>query len=118
MSLSRVLVVEDYPDGLEMLVIILEEEGFEVLAAKSAAEAFGLIRQLDKRDSVFSDLDLERQGLGREVCLAAERHGISGDRIAITSGRDREYINIPPDREWLFFPKPFDINELLAFLRR
>ncbi len=55
----RVLVVDDEPDGREMLARLLETRGAEVAAAGSAEEALGLL-QAELPDVLVSDIGMPR----------------------------------------------------------
>ena len=47
MENSKILVVDDNPDNVELVKLLLEFEGFEVRTADSASEAFVVLKTFD-----------------------------------------------------------------------
>ena len=66
----RILVVDDEPSMREMLRIVLRRDGYEVLVAKSGAEAIDVLRQ-QPVDLLLSDIRMPGTG-GVEVLRAAK----------------------------------------------
>ena len=112
--MERLLLVEDDPTLIRMLVGFLENESFRVLAVtgqKAAAEAMNQ----EKMDLALVDI-LLAEGNGFGVCAHAKEKGIpvifltaSGDEYSVVTGLDMgadDYIS-----------KPFRPRELVARIR-
>jgi len=69
---SRVLVVDDEPSVLSTYRMILEQSGYDAIAAATSAEAIQAIRENDF-DLILSDFSLEQQHTGFEVIEAARK---------------------------------------------
>jgi two-component system cell cycle response regulator DivK len=120
---TRILVVEDDPDVLEMLALVLEEAGFEV---DQAEHAFGAVCAVVKRapDLILTDIKMpivDGQGLVRELKTHADTRDIP---VVAVSGHDT-----PETRESAleagcigFIPKPIDVlrfpEQIAQMLRR
>ena len=111
---GTVLVVEDDPVQRGLLVDVLADEGYTVLAAEDAPRALRLAREH------APGLVLADQGLpgpsGLDL-LAALRAGEATHRIPLVL-----LSGLPPDgdghRPDAVLAKPFDLDELLAFVAR
>ncbi|MBN2386054.1 MAG: response regulator [Anaerolineales bacterium] len=107
MTKGRILVVEDDADNLQLVCILLETAGHEVLTSRSGQEGLDLVRQ-EHPDLVVMDLSLpEVDGwtAARELkadpqtavvpLLALTAHTLPGDRKrALEAGFDG-YISKP-----------------------
>jgi two-component system OmpR family response regulator len=111
-----VLVVDDEPDIAELIRRYLERGGYEVLLARSAAEALERARterpDLITLDVVLPDVDgfavcrrLRADGVWAPVLLLTARDAVE-DRVAGLDGGADDYLT-----------KPFAFPELLARLR-
>jgi len=133
-SLSQtILVVADEPDGTKLCKTILQQVGFSVLDADGSSEALKICTQHEGPiDLLLTDLILPPPGFqlasssnqfphvhGHELAVRALR--IRKDmRVIIMSGNiDQDLAgyglrrgNIP------FFPKPFEPEALVAFVRQ
>lgn len=69
---SRVLVVDDEPSVLSTYRMILEQSGYDAMAAATSVEALKAIRENDF-DLILSDFSLEQQHTGFEVIEAARK---------------------------------------------
>lgn len=114
--MADVLVVEDHADLREMLVVLLESEGFGVRAAQNGAEALKCLAEA--RPSVIL-LDLMMPVMTgdefRERQLADPRYR-DVPVICMTAahdGRDRA-LRIQADA---YFQKPVDFERLLGAVR-
>ena len=82
-----VLVVEDEPESADLLRMILEREGCQVLVARDGATALETARELPRPDLVL--LDLERPGgMDGRALLDAMRSdaSLSGIPVVVVSG--------------------------------
>jgi len=66
----RILVVDDEASVLVTYRLILEREGYEVVACSTSREAIVILQQ-DEFDGVLCDYSLEEQHTGFEVISAA-----------------------------------------------
>jgi PAS domain S-box-containing protein len=115
---QTILLVEDEEMLRDLGVIILESEGYRVLAAKDGVEAVALFEAFrDDIGLVVCDLGLPRLG-GREAFLKM-RESRPGVRAIVASG----YLE-PTIRSELLkagvldtIQKPYDFNDLLAKIR-
>jgi len=109
----RILIVEDNPINLELVVQLLEDD-YELLVAKDGAE--GLETALQERpDLVLLDLSLPKMS-GWEVCqeirsqlgeaamplVALTAHAIKGDREKALESGFQAYVTKPIDEDLLF----------------
>ena len=118
MAKSRILLVDDDPDILDVLEITLAEENYEIFKAMDGEEALQLIKS-KPLDLVLLDYNIPKMN-GRQVCLEVKkdillRHlpiimvtgkGEVSDKVdGIDAGAD-DYV-----------VKPFEPKELLARIR-
>jgi len=64
---KRVLVVEDEPDILKVIVFRLKKAGYEVIHAANGKEALDIVRGQDKADLILLDLVMPVMD-GSEFC--------------------------------------------------
>ncbi|WP_297297894.1 response regulator [uncultured Methylovirgula sp.] len=110
-SRCRVLIVEDEWLVREMMADVLEETGFTVSLAASAAEALRVLRRDPPIDLVVSDIEMPGvlDGVDLARLLRSQRPEIG---VVMVSGcRPR---TLPPGV--LFLAKPFVPAELLRVL--
>ena len=111
--MPRILVIDDNAAIRELLRLVLEEEGYEVIEAADGAE--GLQRyQATPTDLVITDLQMPGMD-GLELLMALQRMvptpvlmAISGDRDALTQAR-----KFTPHT----FAKPLPLEQVLAAVR-
>ena len=112
----RVLVVDDEFASLEVLALLLQGEGFQVLGASNGEEALQRLAEA-KVDLVITDYKMPKMD-GSELCLsmlADPRY----ERIPIifTSATYRQ--DVPrPKNVVAFFSKPLLFRDVLASVRR
>ena len=113
---ETILVVEDDPDVLRLVVEELTYIGYRVLIATNADEALNIIRRNDEIDVLFSDIHMP--GGMNGVQLTVEAHRLRPAlKVLLTSGypaalRDQD---IPGEMEVL--RKPYQPDELAQKLR-
>ena len=105
--MSKILVVEDDIDQLNLRRLMLEQAGYEVAAAQTAAEA---LPQLSGCQVVLMDLRLPKPEDGMELIRAAS--GLA--RIVVLSGAESE-IAMTVDE---FLTKPCSSKRLLEAVAR
>jgi DNA-binding NtrC family response regulator len=112
-----ILVVDDDPGVVDLLIESLEEEGYGAVGAHSAAEALELLGQREF-DLVLSDVEMPKmRGIDLLRAIHAERpHQLV---ILITAfGSIQLAVECLRSGAIDFVTKPFDIDVLLASVRR
>ena len=115
MSGARVLVVDDEPQIVRGLKVILRTDGYEVETAATQAEATAALAARPP-DVVLLDLVLP-DGSGVEICRALR--GWSRIPVVVLSavGDEREKVRALDAGADDYITKPFNADELLARLR-
>ena len=115
---KKILVLDDDPEILELLTLILEEDGYEVRALSCADTVFEDIKQFQP-DLILMDIMLA--GLdGRSICKEIkESHLTYFVPVILISGThdligSMHLPGAPND----FVPKPFDIDHLLSRIEK
>jgi PAS domain S-box-containing protein len=113
----RILLIDDQPDAIELMSLVLEQGGATVLCAASAPEAFDVLRS-ERPAIVVSDVGLPGEdgySLVRRIRALAPEDGGSTPVIALTAYTRRE------DRERALragfnehVTKPVEPNELFG----
>jgi len=119
-SSPHVLVVEDNPDLRELIVILLEDEGYRAEAAKDAADARRLLaeyRASPRRPRlVLLDMPMP-YAEGPSVSEAVVRLGSSVPVVAMSDDARCLEAAVAAGA-WDTLEKPFDIDVLFAVVRR
>jgi CheY-like chemotaxis protein/anti-sigma regulatory factor (Ser/Thr protein kinase) len=115
----RVLVVEDEPDAREVLGLILNQYGAQVICVGTAAEAFSLLSKHDPVDVLISDIDMPGEdgySLLRRVRSMEALHGRTRiPAAALTAyGRTEDRMQALSAGFQIHVPKPVEPAELLA----
>lgn len=109
--MKRVMVVDDEPGVRNMLVAVLEDEGYSVLSATNGAQALALLER-EHPDLVLLDIMLPGVD-GREVFRRmADLPGAAETPVMLMSAAARP--NLTDRRLAGFLPKPFDLDQLLV----
>lgn len=115
METSRILIVDDNPEIREIIHILLEGEGFDILEASDGARALELTGKLDF-DLII--LDIMMPGLnGYQTCIEIRRN--SNAPILFLSARTKDsdktlgFSSGGDD----YLAKPFSYNELISRAR-
>lgn len=112
-----VLVVDDEPSVLLTYLLILQQQGYDVTAVATSAEA---LQALSRRsfDLLLCDLSLERQKDGFEVITAARARHSATRCILLTgfAGKDVGDRALQQGVTVLF--KPVEIEEFLRIIAR
>ena len=115
---GKILVIDDDPDFLEFVRIVLESRGYEVYTAENAREGLATMRQV-KPDLVLLDVmmsyALDGLNVTREMRSDPELREIP--LILISAIVSREEAELFPTDEYLhadlFMSKPIEPAELL-----
>jgi twitching motility two-component system response regulator PilH len=119
MSLVTILVVEDSPTDLALVLAVLRPKGFRLLWATDGDEALETARR-EHPDLVLLDVILPRKN-GFHVCRQLkEESGTRGIKIVLMTSKTQ-----PSDRFWglkqgadEYFTKPFTPEQLLGVVER
>ncbi len=123
MQTYRILVVEDEEVIRQMIVLALEEEGYEVLAVSDGRSALSVIQEFDNShgqspvDLVLLDVMLPQVN-GLDICRLLRYHG-NTTPILILSAKASETdrvlgLEVGADD---YLTKPFSMRELIARCR-
>lgn len=110
--MTTVLLVDDNRDVLEVTAFMLEDAGYEVVAANSSEQAMQVASLRPDIGVVVTDLNL-RQGMsGVEMGRAMHEEGLKCPMIVMSGDSE------PPEEGWQswmkYLAKPFDRKTLLA----
>ena len=108
----RVLVVDDEPSVLTTYRMILEQTGYEVLAAASSKEARHALAS-NKLDLLLCDLSLEKQDSGFEVIGYARQHQPGLPALLLTGYASHDVSDRAQRDGISVLFKPIDIQEFL-----
>ena len=110
MSIKKILVADDDAGIVDVMQIVLEDEGFEVIATMNGSNIFKLCEQ--KPDLIF--LDIWMSGMdGNIICrqLKADEKLKHIPVIMFSANRDIKQIAFESGADD-FLAKPFEIAEL------
>ena len=115
-ELLKILLVEDDPSTVEMLKILLDLEGYEVVTTSHAKEVLTLLEK-ERPDILLMDFHLgQDDGIG--VLRAIRRNPKVADTpIVVVSGMECSWEAEKAGAD-IFLLKPFGIDELLETLRK
>ncbi|HLI28355.1 MAG TPA: response regulator [Chloroflexota bacterium] len=115
MSKKRVLVIDDDPLILDLVRILLEDEGHEVVALVSGERA---VEQACALQPDLVLLDIVMRGTHGMEVLDALRHALPAVPVVLLSGAVSQVDNMATIARALgahdFIEKPFDAQRLLA----
>jgi len=114
---SRILIVDDDPDILELLSDRLQMMQFEVTCAQDGQEALSFLRQ-EAPPLTLLDLQLPRLS-GMEVLQAIRREGLETTVIVITAlGTPERAVEAMRAGAYDFIPKPLDPAHLEVVIKK
>jgi len=87
---TTVLIAEDNPDCLHLLHVVLENEGFVVLAAGDGAQALLILKDV-KPDVIVTDLMLPLVSGGDLIRYVRKTAELAQIPIVVVSGYSRDY---------------------------
>jgi len=112
MPTSHILVVDDEPNVLLTYRLILQQQGYGVLAAISSEEARAAIRD-SQIDLLLCDLSLEKQESGFDVIDFARQKDALMPAVLLTGYATPEAVERAQQLGIPVLFKPIDIKELL-----
>ncbi len=113
--MRKVLVVDDEPAVRDLMIAVLEDEGYTVIAADSGRQALDLLTE-ERPDLVL--LDIMMPGMdGREVYRRLRQlPGLEVTPVILVSAAAQPGAIDP--RTTAFLPKPFELEEFLTTIDR
>ena len=115
MNAGRILVVDDEPQIVRGLRVVLRGAGYEVESAETMAEALD-VAAVRPPDAMVLDLMLP-DGSGVEVCAEVRRWSALPIIVLSALGDEREKVKALDAGADDYVTKPFGTDELLARLR-
>jgi CheY-like chemotaxis protein len=121
--MSRILIVDDDPDFVEMTRIVLEQQGYEIGSASNGSEALQAIRA-DKPDLVVLDVIMSSilDGLNVTQELQGDPEHQDIPILMVTSIANTDYAALFPTDEYVhinaFMTKPIAPDELVSQVKR
>jgi len=114
---KKILAVDDDKDILEVIKIILEDEGYEVATKSNGEEMISAITNL-KPDLILLDVMLGSTD-GRDICRAIKDHSIFKfiPIIMISASHNLKSLLKLPGSPNDFLSKPFDIDSLISMVK-
>ena len=113
------LIVDDEPNVLLTLKLVLEEDGYQISTANSYAEAEKLIVPPRRFDAILTDLWMEKEDIGLELARSASKLKPRPIIVIFTGygsvSNARAAMGVPVD---YFALKPLDVDELKRVLNR
>ena len=117
---KRVLVVDDEPDLVEIMMLALRTDGFTVVGACDGIEALGRIKTACP-DAILLDLNMPRMD-GWEVLKRLREMGTPKPvRVVVLTGSDRASAGrdqVLSAGAAAFLAKPCDPDEVVRTIRR
>ena len=110
---SRILVVDDEPSVLLTYRLILEQQGYDVLAAASSVEARKAI-ETENIDLLLCDLSLEERHTGFEVIEFARKRQPNAISVLLTGYASKDISDQAEEGGVAVLFKPIDIEEFLS----
>ena len=107
--MPTILVAEDEPMILDLVVEVLRDEGYATLAAADGREALELVAR-ERPDLVLMDVMMPRLDGPTVVRRMRERPELDGVPVILMSAA--EPVD-PAELGVIFLPKPFDLERLL-----
>ncbi len=117
-DIKKVLVVDDEPDALELVKLVLESGGFKTILATSGKEALAQIERT-KPDAVLLDImmpDIDGWDVFRKI-----KEKYPGIPIAILTAKAQNIdrlLGLHVLRADDYITKPFGKNELIGKVRK
>lgn len=116
-SKIKVLVIDDDSSIREFLLLLLTEQGYDVLTAESAEEGLGSLKN-DSPDFIFTDVVMPgKSGLGmlKELDEANSKVPII---IMTGTGSMQMAIEAAKFEAFEYIEKPFDVEDIISIAKR
>ncbi|MHB1005076.1 MAG: response regulator [Chloroflexota bacterium] len=117
---KRIAVINDEPDFIQMVTVVLEDEGYEVRSSRDGAQGIDLIKQWQPHLVL---LDIRMRGLNGWQTLERLQSDTATRyvRVLIASGAVEEADAARPDlraRGHDFIALPFDLEDFTHKIRQ
>jgi len=109
----RILVVDDEPAVLATYRMILQQKGYDPVAAISSSEARAAIEH-ERLDLLLCDLSLEEKNTGFEVIEYARRIQPALPSVLLTGYATKDIAEKAAQNRIVVLFKPIDIEEFLS----
>jgi CheY-like chemotaxis protein len=123
---KKILIVDDEPDVVSYLEMILQDNGYETVTARNGKEVLEILRK-EKPDLVTLDISMPEASGTRfyvelkkdpelsatPVFIVTAVTGFGGDKYGYEKFISQRRLVPPPEG---FFPKPIDREEFIAAL--
>ncbi|WP_423149437.1 response regulator [Rubrolithibacter danxiaensis] len=114
---KRILVVDDENDILEILELILSEEGYKVATSPTAEGILDKIEAI-KPDLILMDVDIGEED-GRKICSVIKANAKTHDiPVIMISAYSSIADTVQEAGAEDFIPKPFSIYTLIDHIER
>jgi CheY-like chemotaxis protein len=113
--LRKVLVVDDEQDLADLAAALLSAHGLEVVVAYSGHAAMQVLADDQDIDAVFSDVVMP--GMTGLQMADAIREMYPKVKVVLASGYTVPSLLANRERPYLYTPKPYKIDTVLALLR-
>jgi CheY-like chemotaxis protein len=112
---APILVVDDEPDILDVVVMMLEVEGYETKTARDGTEALTAIER-ERPSLVLLDMRMPRMD-GWEFARTLAERGLDIPVVVMTAARDARRWADEIDAD-AYLGKPFQMDALIRTIRR
>ncbi len=113
--MKKVLIVDDEPEVVELISIVLDRDDLQLLEAYDGDDALEIV-QAERPDLMITDLMMP--GLdGIELCRRVKADPVSSGMMIITMSARRELYAEDCGADE-FIRKPFDITDVVATVDR
>lgn len=122
----RILIIDDDPDIVEAMQVVLESENYEVVSAKNGKEGLKKIKA-NPPDLVILDVMMDEVDEGFQVArkIKAEKYSQNIPILMVTAIKEKTGLDFKEsagDKNWLpvddFCEKPLKPEDLLAKVKK
>src|SRR3989338_10585239 len=118
--MAKILIIDDDPDIVEGMEVVLESKDYEVSNAKSGEDGIKKAKQ-EKFDLVILDVMMETKDKGFEVAREIKKENKDIPIIMLTAIKEKlgfDFKGESGDQDWLpvddYLDKPLKPQELIA----
>jgi DNA-binding NtrC family response regulator len=109
---NLVLLVEDDADTREVMALLLDAAGYEVLSARDASSGMRLMDEQPQIDVIVTDVNIGQGQDGISMTEELRRRGSNAAVVVISGDPEASSERLGPTAT--FLPKPYDRKALLA----
>jgi DNA-binding response OmpR family regulator len=120
-DLRKILVVDDEPDVVRYLTVLLENNGFAAIGAVDGREGFDMA-SAEKPDLIILDISMPKESGIKMYRRLHDSKELSGIPVVMLTGVSREFERFISSRTLVkppaaYFEKPVDDLELVGKIR-